>query len=219
MRASTSVVSSASGSSRTCRPASAFGNPAFDQTLFPTLAALPGSEKESKQIRGLYPNGKVVLGAAATRERVLAEVGSWPVVHFGGHAVSNSENPFLSALVLAPAGSDTGVFYVRDLPAASLKRIRLLVLAACSTLLGESMDSGPSVAAPLLVRGVPAVMGTLWSVGDRDTEGMILDFHRRFAKEGDAARALREAQLAYLQEKDIGQRSPLRWAAYALIGS
>lgn len=197
----------------------AFGNPAFDRSLFPGLQPLPRSEAEARKIVGTYPAGKLILREAATRDRLMKEVGNWSVIHFGGHAVSNPGNPFDSALVLAPGATDSGVFYVRDLAGARLHGVRLMFLAACSTLLGDSVESGPSVAAPLLAGGVPAVVGTLWSVGDQAAEGLAAGFHRRFMEGGDAARALREVQLSMLNSPHSEERKASRWAAFEVAGS
>ncbi|MES1242906.1 MAG: CHAT domain-containing protein [Acidobacteriota bacterium] len=197
----------------------ALGNPLGDASLFPTLASLPGAEAEAGRIAGFYPRSRVLLKAAATRERWLAELDQWPVIHFGGHAVSNPANPSLSALVLAPAGRDNGVFYLRDFPASRLKRVRLMVLAACSTLAGDSSDAAPAIATPLLARGVPAVVGTLWPVSDQDAEAMASDFHRRFAAGNSVAHALRDAQLSCLHGQDSQRRNPLHWAGFLAIGS
>jgi CHAT domain-containing protein len=197
----------------------AFGDPAFDHSLFPGLQRLSHSQEEARQIVELYPKGRLVLGGQATKARLLNEMGKWQVIHFGGHAVSNPENPFLSALLLAPEAEDSGVFYVRDLAGARLRRVRLMFLAACSTLLGDSPESGPSIAAPLLAQGVPSVVGTLWGVSDRRSERFAFEFHHRFVESRNAASALREAQLAFLGSSMAEERKMSLWGAFELLGT
>lgn len=195
----------------------AFGNPSFDRSLFRGLTSLPYSEVEAEEIIGAYKRGKVLLGTEVTRLRILDEVANWPVLHIGGHAIANPINPFMSALALAPAQGDNGVLYFRDLARSRLSRTRLVVLSACSTLRSES-GTGAEIAEPLLVQGVPAVLGALWSVGDLGAQGLVADFHRRFAESRDAATALRGAQLALLNETK-SERRPSVWAAFEVIGS
>jgi CHAT domain-containing protein len=197
----------------------AFGDPAFDHSLFPGLQRLSHSEEEARRIVALYPAGKLVLGGEATKARLLKEMGSWQVIHFGGHAVSNPENPFLSALLLAPAAEDSGVFYVRNLGGGRSKGVRLMFLAACSTLLGESSESGPIIAAPLLAQGVPSVVGTLWPLSDRRAERFAFAFHRRFVGSRNAVSALRDAQLEFLESSMEEDRKISLWGGFELLGT
>ncbi len=192
----------------------AFGDPAFDHSLFPGLQRLSHSEEEARQIVELYPAGRLVLGGGATKARLLKEMGNWQVLHFGGHAVSNTENPFLSALLLAPEGEDSGVFYVRH-----LRGIRMIFLAACSTLLGDSPESGPSIAAPLLAQGVPSVVGTLWAVSDEPSERFAVEFHRRYLESRNAADALQEVQMVFLGSSKEEERKTSLWGAFAALGA
>jgi CHAT domain-containing protein len=195
----------------------AFGNPSFDRSLFRDLTSLPYSEVEAEQIIRAYKRGKVLLGTEVTRLGILNEVANWPVLHIGGHTIANPTNPFMAALALAPAQGDNGVLYFRDLARARLIRTRLVVLSACRTLRGES-GTGAEIAEPLLAQGVPAVLGTLWSIGDSGAQDLTADFHRRFAESRDAATALRGAQLALLNETKSESR-PSVWAAFEVIGS
>lgn len=195
----------------------AFGNPSFDRSVFSALTALPRAEVEAEQVVDAYPKGVLVLGSEVTRWRMLTEASNWPVLHIGGHVVANAVNPFASALALASSKGDNGVLYFQDLAKAGLHRTRLIVLSACSSLLGES-GVGAKIAEPLLAQGVPAVLGTLWSVRDFEAQRVAIDFHRRFAESHDAMEALREAQLVLLREPGLRYR-PSTWAGFELMGS
>src|SRR5262249_17332432 len=99
-------------------------------------------------------------------------------------------------------------------------KTRLFVLSACSSAGG--LPVGPEGVAPLIrpliAAGVPAVVGSLWTVGDSTSEGRLVAFHRHFREGSDSAAALRLAQLDLLQNKNPGLRSVLTWAPFQVIG-
>jgi CHAT domain-containing protein len=62
-------------------------------------------------------------------------------------------------------------------------------------------------------------MATLWPVDDELAAQLVADFYARFRQSGDAAAALREAQLAALHgAAGIDQRRAATWAAFELVG-
>jgi CHAT domain-containing protein len=70
----------------------------------------------------------------------------------------------------------------------------------------------------LLVAGAGGAVGTLWEVKDGDGRELMVEFHREYRRSGDAARALRQAQLHLLRSTDPAVRSPSVWAAYRYMG-
>ena len=187
----------------------------------PGLRPLRSVEPELSVLARLYPGATVLEGGSLTRERFLAAIGSYDVVHFAGHALINERYPFLSRLVMDGDGRTTGQdVSAADIASTPLARARLVVLAACRTGTGavSSAEGVLSLARPFLVAGVPVVVGSLWDVDDRGTEALMQAFHARYARTGDAARALRGAQLALLSDRDARVSSPSTWAAFSVIG-
>ena len=142
-------------------------------------------------------------------------------MHFAGHAIVNPWQPWRSLLLFAKSEEHSGVLDAEELVTRlKLDRTRLVVLAACSSAGG--LPVGPEGVAPLvrplIAAGVPAVIGSLWDVGDATAEELLVSFHRRYEQEGDAAEALRSAQLEMLGSGNPGLRPVLAWAAFQVIG-
>jgi CHAT domain-containing protein len=194
----------------------AMGNPALDKFVMGTLPDLQYAENEARAIAMLYPNSRLVVGGAATKDAFLNGLESFAVVHFAGHAVANPVASLSSFLALAPGSNDSGVVYARDLSRVRHVHARLVVLSACSSLSAETL-SGEGVvtlARSLIAAGVLSVAGSLWPVSDRSAEDVMVAFHRYIRSGLDPAAALRQAQIERLARKD-----PLAdWAAFEIIG-
>ncbi len=193
----------------------------FDVKSFPTLQSLPGVAQEVKDLKGVYPDPHVLSGAEATKARLLADLDGPEVFHFAGHAVFNSRHPDHSYFVLAPAQSpaDEGVLFLYELAGRHFGSLRLVVLAACSTVgpLDTRVGGISGLARPFLDAGAEAVVGALWNARDEAAAQMLPDFHRRYLKSGNAAEALRRAQLAMLGSSEPHQRNPGAWAVFQVV--
>jgi CHAT domain-containing protein len=184
------------------------GNPAFDRQKFPALDDLPEAAAEAAAVGDLYA-ARPFLGQAATKARFLEGVPASEIVQFSGHAQTRPESPLDSALLLAG-----GVLSAQEIRSLRLDRTRLMILSACSTASGPSQggEGAESLAVAFLAAGVPGVVATLWNVEDQPTSELVIEFHRRLQQEGDARRALQQAQLQFLD------RPVAAWAAFQLIG-
>jgi CHAT domain-containing protein len=196
------------------------GNPTLDPRTNPVLPPLTQAEGEAGEIAALYESAELLVGSAPTKGRFLASAGRHDVIHFGGHAVANTEHPALSRLLLAPEPSQTGSadLFMQDLSSVDLSRVRLVVLAACRTGGGRAYrrEGTLSLAYAFLAAGVPAVVATLWDVEDQAARSFAVSFHRAYHASGDAFAALREAQLSRL---DPANDQRLAWSAFEVIGS
>jgi CHAT domain-containing protein/tetratricopeptide (TPR) repeat protein len=170
----------------------AVGNP------LSTAGPLPLAALEAETSAEPFPAGsrRLLLGQAADRAAVLAALPGATHLHFACHGVFVLAAPLESALLLA--GQDC--LTVRDLldGGLDLSAARLVVLSACQTAMSdqEVPDELLGFPAAFLQAGVPAVLGTLWRVGDVATSLLLTDFYRRHVGEGeDPVQALRGAQL------------------------
>jgi CHAT domain-containing protein len=198
------------------------GNPTFDRGVFRTLRSLPGAEAEIGAAGGVFRDSLALLGREATPARVLAELDRFDVFVFAGHAVVNSSLPSRSYLVLAhqDGRSDPGILLAERIGGLRLRRLRLVVLSACSSAgPREARGAGlAGLARPFLAAGARTVVGTLWDVADQDTAGLLADFYRAVASGRPPIQALREAQLARLRRSDRVQRLRL-WGAFEVVGT
>lgn len=193
------------------------GNPRHDRRLLP-LGSMPHAETEAVAVAerfGVTP----LLGDAATIHAFRAEAAKAPIIHFAGHAVHHPDNPLRSFLLLAPDSltANAGALGARDLFHWRLPHTRLVVLSACA---GGAASSSPSegggnLARPFLAAGVPSVATTLAPLPDSPaTVAFIEHFYEALAKERDAGKALRTAQLAAIRDgvpREI-------WAVWQIFG-
>jgi CHAT domain-containing protein len=197
------------------------GNPAFRREDHIGLRPLPEAEREAVAVGALFPRSRVLTGPAATRTSFLAAAGEHDMVHFAGHAQINRKYPHLSHLVLAPENDrDAGLLYAHEIQEMRLSRTRLVVLAACDSAGGTVSGEGLiGLARAWFAAGVPTVAATYWSVEDQPSGRFFLSFHQNLRQGGDAAAALRQAQLALLGDSDPEMRSPRAWGGFVLFGS
>ncbi len=197
----------------------AVGNPLFDATL-PVAAGLrklTHAGPEAEAIAALYtPHVKTLIGAEATVDAFFRHAAGKDILHFAGHGIVNPP-----ALLLASSENHSGALYTEDLlTRLKFDRTRLVVLSACSTAGG--LPIGPEGVAPLvrpiITAGVPAVIGSLWNVNDATGKRLLVSFHVNYRKSGDAAAALRLAQLELLDSSDSAAKSGASWALFQVIG-
>jgi CHAT domain-containing protein len=146
---------------------------------------------------------------------LLAEIERHDVLHFAGHALTPARRPDLAHLVLAK-----NTIQIEQLRHTDLSRLRLAVLASCSTLGDFTADSQgfESIARAFLEAGAGGVVGTLWEIEDNSAQAMLTDFHRQVATGTDPASALREAQLKVMRGPVRRRAEIAQWAGYRYEG-
>lgn len=182
------------------------------------LPRLALGDREAVEIGDLYPDRTVLVGQAATRQRLIREERS--VLHFAGHTVVNAQFPLFSRLLLAPdpARADNGMLLASEMSAIHFTRMRVAVLATCDSATGRYVDGEGliSVAGMFFSAGVPAVVASLWPVAD-DSHELLVTFHRELKQRRDAPAALRAAQLALVERR--GATLPVRlWGGFVALG-
>ena len=195
-------------------------DPQFDVRHFPALSPLAGAEAEVASIAELYPEPSVVAGRDARRSVLTAALPRARIVHYAGHAVFDDSRPERSYLVLAADSTKADRLTAAEIARMSLTRGRLVVLSACQTIRGQrgSASGFTGLAGAFLTAGVSGVIGTLWSVDDRLTRPLMIEFHREYLKSGDGPGALRAAQIRQIRSADAAERSPAAWAAFRYVG-
>lgn len=191
--------------------------PEFDPSIY---AAEQLSEQGAAQAAiSLFPGSKILRGDGATKEAFLSLAPRFDTLHFGGHSISNERYPLLSSLLFSPDGDPSrGVLYSREILKLKLPRVRLVVLASCSSGLGgiSRTEGVQNLARPFLAIGIPAVIASLWNVGDKPTSEFFSLFYRHLAESSSAAQALRGAQLECLEGNTPVEMST--WSAFFLAG-
>jgi CHAT domain-containing protein len=196
------------------------GDPDFDRALEAAryLDRLGSARLEVDGISPSYGSAcKKLIGSDATAANVFAEAPSRTVIHIAAHLIADEKEPLRSVLLLAKTPTNSGAIDAQEL-LAHLKpgHTRLVVLAACSSAGGLPIGSegvAPLVE-PFITNGVPAVVGSLWNIGDATVKDLLVSFHRQLRDGHDAAVALQLAQIELI----TGGHSALTWSAFEVVG-
>jgi CHAT domain-containing protein len=119
------------------------------------------------------------------------------------------------------AGLDDGVLTAYEASQLDLEGTELVVLSACETGLGQQSNSEGvfGLRRGLQEAGAQAMMMSMWSVPDRETQELMALFYANWLGGLDKPEALRQAQL---QEREVvrqryGKDLPFYWGAFVLI--
>ncbi len=191
-------------------------DPVIDRDLF-ALPELVGARREAEEVTNWFSEATVLKGSGATPSRFLASAPSHDVIHFAGHAISNSRDHRLSFLVLSPESGEpgSGALFAESLGALDFSSVSLVVLAACSS--AGSPDSGAGgggLARTFSTAGAQSVVGSLWQVEDAATSELFSRFYEELQRATDPADALRAAQIHLIRSQEPEPRSPSVWAAF-----
>ncbi|HEY9883526.1 MAG TPA: CHAT domain-containing protein, partial [Thermosynechococcaceae cyanobacterium] len=182
------------------------------------FAALPNVAVEIKQIEAELPS-QVLLDQGFTQRSLQRQVDATPssIVHLATHGQfsSNADDTFIL--------SWDGRINVKQLDQllrareGKLNPIELLVLSACQTATGDKR-AALGMAGVAVRSGARSTLASLWSVSDRSTASLMIEFYRELGKPGvTKAEALRRAQIALLHQDDY--TSPYYWAPFVLLGN
>lgn len=179
----------------------------------PSFPPLPATHVEAQQIAALHGAAQLT-GAEATRSAFTAAAARSALIHFAGHADSDTGSSY-AALLFAANDGDSGVMSSGDVARLRLERKPLVVLAACGTFRGDPLHVAgmSSLARSFLLAGARGVVGTLWEIDDDVSAQLFLRLHERLRGGAPPARALREAQLDLLRSANARLAHPATWAA------
>ena len=118
-------------------------------------------------------------------------------------------------------GIDDGVLTSSEASQINLEGTELVVLSACETGLGKEVNSEGvfGLRRALQEAGAQAVMMSMWSVPDRETQELMALFYAKWLGGLDKPEALRRAQLEEraVVEKRYGKDLPYYWGAFVLV--
>ncbi len=187
----------------------AFGNPVPREPQ-----QLPGAETEVQRIEQLLPGSKAYIQDAATLVKFKSQALRFPYLHLATHGCfQNADCKKLNLKNNTLLFADTQ-FNIADAALLGLKGTQLLTLSACQTALDiNAKGLGIAGVAYIFERaGAKAVMASLWSVDDRATQDLMIDFYQNIQQGKTKGEALRQAKLKQIQ------RHPFYWSPFVLIG-
>ena len=121
-----------------------------------------------------------------------------------------------------PPDLDDGILTAYEATGMNLQGTELVVLSACETGLGQ-VSAGEGVFGlrrALQVAGAEAVLMSMWSVPDKETQELMGLLYRKWLAGKEKHDALREAQLELREtvKARYGHDSPYHWGAFVLVG-
>ena len=185
------------------------------------LQALPNVASEAAEVAHRHERGRLLTGTEITPEEFLIAASSAGVVHFGGHATSEPDEPARSRLLFESRNGAPSELTAQTIARSRMRGHPLVVLAACGTARGklrrtEGMDS---LASAFLQSGARGVTATLWDIDDTVSSRLFRTFHQNLRSGERASDALRNAQRSLLHGNDPRERQPAVWASVTLIGT
>ncbi len=185
----------------------AFGNQSPN-----SLAALPGSLKETEYLQQRFPApaGRFYREAQLSPGDFIRQVEQADIVHLATHGLLSTVVPLESSVAIG-----TGTVPVSDVMSLDLQAT-LVVLSACQTGLGNLYkgDEVVGLTRAFIYAGSPSVLSSLWPVSDQATALLMTSFYDRLLAGDDKAESLRQAQL--LTRKSFPD--PRDWAGFFLTG-
>jgi CHAT domain-containing protein len=154
----------------------------------------------------------VTDGAFTSERAVLALTGHHPV-HLATHVARADTRATVAPVGLVTSG---GGFLSADEIARCAPRLPLLVLAACGSADGETIDGlgARGLAQAALDGGTRAAVVTLWPIADAAGRVASVAFHAALLDGASPAEALRRARSAL----ERAGAPPSEWAAHRLLG-
>lgn len=183
---------------------------------------LPEARKEVAEIAGLL-KGKAFLSEAAGEQQFEAFGPQARIVHLSMHALLNRDNPLFSKFLFSAHPDAPQVnndlyaleIYTMRLPA------RMVVMSACETGLGmfQRGEGVMSLGRAFAHTGIPTILMSLWSVEDKSTRLIMVDFYRQILSGLPTDEALRLAKLQYLTKCSPEKANPFYWAGFIASGA
>jgi CHAT domain-containing protein len=191
----------------------AFGNPDLGSPEF----ALPGAEREVKNLEKVFTGAKVYVGAHATKGKFVSESPQFSLIHVAAHAVFDDVDPLYSRIRLAADQGIHGTVLAHEIYRLNLSRAALITLSSCESGVARITRGDEVWGFPrsFLSAGASTLLLSLWPVADESTELLMTSFYQSLGKM-EAREALREAQLQLLKHPKFGH--PFFWSAFTLTG-
>jgi CHAT domain-containing protein len=193
-------------------------NPLVSATFLSARRPLPSAPRDVPTL--VNTRRTELRGDAATSDAIVAALPHHDVFHFSGHAIGAFTRASLAGLLVTPRGTDGGLLTARNLRGLERGRLRLVVLAGCSTAAGPvSSSEGPqSVAWGFLTAGVPSIVATLWDVDDASTAAFMTAFYSALPTRGPVS-AVAHAQRTLRESGNPLLAAPNAWAGFVVLGA
>ena len=158
--------------------------------------------------------------AEATEEKFRTLVAEGPsVIHFSGHGVFDSDNPWMSQLRFY-AEDGYSPYTITEMLLHRFPKSPLFVLSACETARGRISrgDEAIGILRGLTLAGATSILATNWRLSDSVAPYFMYNFYQHFLEGETAAEALFNARRDLYEDVPEFEK-PVHWAVYELFGN
>ena len=182
------------------------------------LSRLSWAAEEVQYLASLL-GSKPLLGAVATKSKVLDLIPKASIVHIAAHGDEQTGHIFLAPDESKSTAYQTSSSYLltqSDILKCNLTA-RLVVLSCCDTGKGEVSSEGViGIARSFLGAGASSVLVTLWRINDKFTKLFMTVFYEKILEEKSACLALKETMNEF--QRSVEFKSFTFWAAFQIMG-
>lgn len=193
-------------------------NPLYPDNTMYSFPNLPGAKKEIDNALSYAKNYVLLEGRAARKDSVLKYIPTADLVYFATHGIASEEDPMhKSFLVLSGTDPFLTAKDIMDSRKQFNKFPEMVILSACQTGLGRSMEAGVAgLARAFMLAGANHVIMSLWNVDDEATAYLMNRFlyHLQNPSPFLPAEPLRKAMLDTREKFP----KPSQWAGFSLFG-
>jgi CHAT domain-containing protein len=187
----------------------------------PNQSPLAGAISECDLLTAAVTSHTLLVGPAATRADILAEVRRHRWIHAACHGTQNLADPATGGLV--PYDWNTaGLITIKDLANAGQTGGEFAFLAACKTAAGgiTNLDEAITIASAMQHAGWRHLVATLWSVYDQSTAEATTAFYDLLAVDGalDPTGTAQALHQTVRRLRDAYPTSPTVWASFIHAG-
>ena len=183
------------------------------------MQPLPHSKTEVDNIKGI-----VFIDSAATKEKLVGNIGRYKVVHLATHAIVNNEKDKLSYILFAQGHKENDhLLYAEEIYNLPLQQTSLVILSACETGSGALVkgEGVMSLSRAFTYAGCPNIITSFWVANDRSTAYIADKLHYYLNRNEPVDQALQKAKLDFLSDKSINPRMkhPYYWSHLVFVGN
>ena len=195
------------------------GNPDFSGCS-ERFSPLPGAQKEAVQMAQKV-GSRLFTGNSAEKNKIRNLMKQSAFIYLATHGFSDSEDPMNKSFLLFYGGNpqaECGYLTPAEIQRDSLMPETIVVLSACQTGLGKTLDAGIIGLGRSFIKAQASnVIMSLWNVDDAATQNMMGLFGEELFNPQPffPATALRKAMLRYKEEDSL----PAHWGAFTSMGN
>jgi CHAT domain-containing protein len=193
-------------------------NPTYPTNLEYSFPDLPGAKKEISAVSQFSKSYLLFEGSKAVKDSILKYWDKADLIYFATHGIADSENPMENSyLVLSGSDAKLTAKNIMDLSKKRVHFPNTIILSACQTGLGKSLDAGIiGMARAFIVSGSRQVVMSLWNVDDEATAYLMGRFMYHLQQPSNFSPS-EQLRLAMLETK-TKYPNPLQWASFSVFG-